>query len=66
MFKKTALVFCVVFALCVSAWADKPGSKFSNDVVTVWVEHQHDEVAVGGESALAIHFELKEDWQFYA
>ena len=38
----------------------------STDVVTISLELQHDAVKPGSESALAIHFELKKDWHFYA
>jgi thiol:disulfide interchange protein len=36
------------------------------DVVTFWAEQQFDEIAPGGKSAIAIHFELEKDWHFYA
>jgi len=36
------------------------------DVVTFWAEQQFNEVAPGGKSAIAVHFELEKDWHFYA
>ena len=41
-------------------------SRFKNDIVEIWTQQQYESVRPGGESALAIHFELAEDWHFYA
>ena len=43
-----------------------PGSAIATDVVTISVERQHNFVNPYSESALAIHFQLKENWHFYA
>ncbi len=36
------------------------------DLVTISVEQQYEAVRPGSSSALALHFELKKDWHFYA
>jgi len=41
-------------------------SRFKNDIVEIWTQQQYEVVQPGGKSALAIHFELAEDWHFYA
>lgn len=43
-----------------------PGDVVESDIVIISVEQQYDEVNPGAESALAVHFELKKDWHFYA
>ncbi len=42
------------------------GERIVKDVVAVEVTQQYEAVLPGGESALAVGFELKEDWHFYA
>ena len=41
-------------------------SKISTEVVTVSIEQQYPRVRPDSNSALAVHFELKKDWHFYA
>ena len=35
-------------------------------MVTFWAQQQFNEVSPGGKSTIAIHFELEENWHFYA
>jgi len=64
---KTAVILSLILALTayVSA-APPPAGVIETDIVTISVEQQHDVVQPGGKSALAVHFELKKDWHFYA
>ncbi len=41
-------------------------SKISTEVVTISLEQQYPQVRPDSKSALAVHFELKKDWHFYA
>jgi thiol:disulfide interchange protein len=71
MRKKTAAILCVVCIFAVNGFvrgenADEPCSTITTDVVTISVEQQYEFVQPGSESALAVHFELKKDWHFYA
>lgn len=43
-----------------------PDGIIKTDVVTISVEQQYEIVRPGSKSTLAIHFELKKDWHFYA
>jgi len=76
MRKKVAVTFCLI---CVFSFAGGICAGDSNqadtktitdrvvtDIVNVTVEQQYEAVRPGGKSALAIHFELKEGWHFYA
>jgi len=57
----------VILVLCgvVFARLDSQGH-FKHYVFETFLEQQHEEVRPGGESALAVHFSLKQDWHFYA
>ena len=47
------------------AAAEEPQKQKVN-VVTFWAQQQFNEVSPGGKSTIAIHFELEENWHFYA
>ena len=67
MRKKAAVILCSILLLVVNGLAvPPPGNIIKTDTVTITVEQQYESVQPGVESALAIHFELKEDWHFYA
>ena len=67
MRRNTAVILWLIFTLAVNSLAAPPaGSVIKTDVVTISVQHQYEKVRPGSESALAVHFELAEDWHFYA
>ena len=67
MRKKAAVILWSVLFFAVNALAiPTPDSVIKTDVVTISLEQQYDVVQPGSKSALAIHFELKKDWHFYA
>ncbi len=43
-----------------------PESHFKHYVFETFLEQRHEAVRPGGESALAVHFSLKQGWHFYA
>lgn len=57
-----AFLFCFVS----SSFGEEKGIVFSNEVVSIRFQWQHDPVSPNSVSALAAHFELAEDWHFYA
>ncbi|MCD4830543.1 MAG: thioredoxin family protein [Anaerohalosphaeraceae bacterium] len=59
------IIILSFFCLSVSA-LEPPEYVFENDAVKVWVEWQHDQLAIDSNSTLAIHFETSENWHFYA
>ena len=63
MRKKFAVILYLILSLSVNGSA---GTSIKTEVVTVSVGQQYDSVQPGGESALAVHFDLKKDWHFYA
>ena len=63
--QKRALIIFWLFFLFIVSFAEAD-SVVKTETVTINIERQHDEVASGGESALAVHFKLKKDWHFYA
>ena len=63
MQKRTALILCLVLIFFGIASAK---DTVKNEAVTASVQLQHESVLPGGESAIAITFELKKDWHFYA
>jgi len=76
MRKKVVATFCLI---CVFSFAGGICAGDSNqadtktitdkvvtDIVNITVEQQYEAVRPGGKSALAVHFELKEGWHFYA
>ncbi len=67
MLKKTAVILYLILILPVDAVsAATPASTIKTDIVTISVEQQHDFVNPYSESALAVHFQLKKNWYFYA
>ncbi|MBN1391542.1 MAG: thioredoxin family protein [Sedimentisphaerales bacterium] len=66
MREKTACFLCIILISVADGLAAPPGTVIKNDVVTISVESQYETVKPGGKSALAIHFNLKKDWHFYA
>jgi thiol:disulfide interchange protein len=67
MRKRAAVTLFLILILTVDAFANpSPGNVVKTDVVTISVEQQHEVVEPNSRSALAVHFELKEDWHFYA
>jgi len=66
--KAAAILWTVcVFAVNCCAWGENAAVNASaNDVAAISVEQQYEVVQPGSESALAVHFELKKDWHFYA
>ncbi|UCF00229.1 MAG: thioredoxin family protein [Planctomycetota bacterium] len=63
---KAAVILCLVLISAFDGSAAPPNSVIKTGVVTISVEQQYEAVLPGGESALAIHFELEKDWHFYA
>jgi len=67
MREKAAVILCLVLIFAVNGLAGPPpGSVIKTDTVTISVEKQHEVVEPNSRSALAVHFELKKDWHFYA
>jgi thiol:disulfide interchange protein len=68
MRKKVALILSLVLIFTVNSFSAPPQSAgiVKTDIVTISVERQHDAVQPDSKSALAVHFELKKDWHFYA
>jgi len=67
MREKAAFILSLIFIFAVNGLsASSPDSVIKTDVVNISVEQQYDAVRPGGESALAVRFELKKDWHFYA
>jgi len=66
MREKAVVIWWLVLIFAAISFAAPAGSIIKSDVVTISVEKQHEVVEPGSKSALAIHFEPKEDWHFYA
>ncbi len=66
MREKAVVILWLVLIFAAGGLAAPAGSVIKSDVVTISVEKQHAVVAPGSKSALAVHFELTEDWHFYA
>ncbi len=67
MREKAAVILCLISFFAISGFAAPPDSGVTKtDVATISVEKQHDTVAPDSNSALAVHFEMKKDWHFYA
>ena len=68
---KTATILWVVCIFAVIGTirgenAGEPRSTIATDVVSILVEQQYNFVNPYSRSALAVHFQLKENWHFYA
>jgi thiol:disulfide interchange protein len=67
MREKAAVILCLILFFAVNGFAAPPDSGvIKTDVVTISVEKQHEVVEPNSRSALAVHFELRKDWHFYA
>ncbi len=67
MQKKGAAILCLILIFAVNGLAaPAPANIIKTDIVTVSVEQQYEAVRPGSESALAVHFDLKKEWHFYA
>jgi len=67
MRKKAAVILWSILIFTVNAFAEPAfSSVIKTDIVTISVEQQHSFVNPYSKSALAIHFQLKESWHFYA
>ncbi len=67
MRERAAIILCLILISAVNGLAASPrGSVIKTDIVAISVEQQHEVVEPGSKSALAVHFELKKDWHFYA
>jgi cytochrome c biogenesis protein CcdA len=67
MREKAAVILCLVLIFAVNGLAGPPpGSVIKTDTVTISIEKQHEVVEPNSRSALAVHFELKKNWHFYA
>ncbi len=75
MFKKTSAILLAVCVLVISGFlfgqnakgqSSPPAGVIETDIVSVSVEQQYESVRPRSLSALAVHFELKNDWHFYA
>jgi thiol:disulfide interchange protein len=67
MRKKTVFILWLVLIFAVDAFTTPPpGNVIKSDIVTISVEQQYNFVNPYSKSALAIHFQLKENWYFYA
>lgn len=67
MHKKAGVFWGLILILSANTFAASPqAGVIKADVVSISVQQQHDSVRPGGNSALAVRFELKKDWHFYA
>ena len=67
MRERAAVILCLILISAVNGLAGSPpGSVIKTDTVTISIEKQHEVVEPNSRSALAVRFELKKDWHFYA
>jgi thiol:disulfide interchange protein len=75
MCRSTTVILWLIFTFVVDGFASSPPpgspkdslrSVIKTDVVTISVRQQYEKVRPGNKSALAVHFELAENWHFYA
>jgi len=66
MRKKEAVLFLILVLPAGDVSAAVPPDAIKSDVVTIWLQQQHDFVNPYSRSALAVHFQLAEGWHFYA
>ena len=62
----TIFVTCAGWCLGSKNSPAGPANIITTDVVTISIEQQYESVRPGSKSAVAVHFELKKDWHFYA
>lgn len=64
---KMVILWLVVVLAAVSCGQEAvPVEKIENDAVSVHLQQQYESITPGGRSAIAVHFELKNNWHFYA
>jgi len=64
---RTVGILGLIFVLAVKVFAaPSPVDIIKTDIVTISAEQQYETVQPGAESVLAIHFEPKKGWHFYA
>ncbi|TFG49428.1 MAG: DUF255 domain-containing protein [Candidatus Brocadiia bacterium] len=65
---KTSLlfVFTIIVSVLFFAGESVGDTGINNEFVTITLEQQYDQVKPGGKSAVAVHFEMKDNWHFYA
>lgn len=66
MLKKTTVITAMIITIVSTVYAAEPTSVIKTDIVTISVRLQHESVLPGSTSALAIRFDLEENWHFYA
>ncbi|MCJ7729943.1 MAG: hypothetical protein MUO27_08725, partial [Sedimentisphaerales bacterium] len=62
MRKKAIVLYLILFLPVGVVSAEAPAGTIKTDIVTISVEKQHDFVNPYSSSALAVHFQLAEDW----
>lgn len=64
---KRNIIFGIVFFVAAGSFLQaKDLPTLKTDTVTLTIQLQHDVVVPGGESVLAVRFNMAEDWHFYA
>lgn len=66
MREKAACFLFLILASVANGSVAPASSVINNDIVTISVEQQYDTVSPDSNSALAVHFEMKKGWHFYA
>jgi thiol:disulfide interchange protein len=67
MQEKAAVILSLILIFAADGLAvSSAGGVIKTDVVNISLEKQHEVVGPNSRSALAVHFELKKDWHFYA
>ena len=66
MCKRIIVVLLSCLLLSTVAFAEQFPQKRKVDVVTFWAQQQFDTLPPAGKGAIAVHFELENDWHFYA
>jgi thiol:disulfide interchange protein len=66
MWKKAIVLYLILFLPVGAVFAAAPAGTIKTDIVIISVEKQHNFVNPYSSSALAVHFQLAEDWHFYA
>ena len=66
MRKKAIVLYLILFLPVGVVSAAAPADTIKSDIITIWLQQQHDFVNPSSRSALAVHFQLEKDWYFYA
>ncbi len=65
--RKKAVILCLILFFAINGFsAPSDSGVIKTDVVTISAEQQYETVKPDSNSALAVHFEMKKDWHFYA